>query len=80
MTILLLLHVANEDPLVIEVDELPKSTDTIVIGKHPRRRDNKEVHYILSEVDTVIFPLSRLNFIEVLPSGEDEEIFTPYRD
>lgn len=80
MTILLLLHVSNEDPVVIEVDELPKPTDTCVIGKHPRRRDNKEVHYILNEVDTVIFPMTRLNFIEVLPSGDEEEIFTPYRD
>ncbi len=76
----LLLHVSNEDPIVVEVERLPEPTDTCVTGRHPRRRDNKEVHYILPEVTTVIFPMTRLNFIEVLPSGEEEEVFKPFRE
>jgi len=47
---------------------------------HPRRRDNKEVQYILQEVTTVIFPMWRINFIEVMPTGEDEELIRPFRD
>jgi hypothetical protein len=76
----LLLHVANDDPVVVECDELPKTTDLCVIGLHPRRKDNKEVHYIQGDVTTVIFPWWRINFIEVLPSGEEEEVFNIFRD
>jgi len=73
-------HLSNEDPLLLEVEELPGPQDTILIGKHPRRRDNKEVHYILTDVTTVIFPLTRISFIEVMPSGEEEDIFRPFRE
>ncbi len=79
MPVTLLIHVANEDPVVVEAEELPKPTDTCVMGMHPRRRDNKEVHYILPDVTTVIFPMHRINFIEVMPTGEEEEVFTVFR-
>ncbi len=80
MPFTLFVHLSNEDPLLLEVDELPGPHDTLLIGKHPRRRDNKEVHYILGEVTTVIFPLTRISFIEVMPSGEQEEVFRPFRE
>jgi hypothetical protein len=76
----LLIHVANEDPIVAETERMPEPTDTILVVMHPRRRDNKDVHYILPDVTTVIFPMWRINFIEVLPSGDDEEIFKPFKD
>ncbi len=79
MPVTLLIHVANEDPVVLEAEELPKPTDTCVMGMHPRRRDNKEVHYIQPDVTTVIFPMHRINFIEVMPTGEEEEVFTVFR-
>ena len=80
MAHILLLHVANDDPVVIETDHLPEPTDTCILGNHPRRKDNKELHYIMPEVTTVIFPMWRINFIEVMPSGDEEEIFKPFRD
>jgi hypothetical protein len=80
MAYTLVLHVSNEDPVVVEVDHLPERTDTCVVGMHPRRRDNKEVHYVLPEVTTIIVPMSRINFIQVLPSGEEEEVFKTFRE
>jgi hypothetical protein len=79
MPYVLLVHLANEDPLILECENLPAENATIIIGMHPRRKDNKEVHYIMSDVTQVIFPMSRINFIEVLPSGE-EEVFKPFRE
>jgi len=76
----LLLHISNDEPLVVETQKLPDPTDTCIIGLHPHRRDNKEVSYILSEVTQVIFPMWRINFIEVLPSGEEEELFGTVRE
>ena len=48
--------------------------------KNPRRRDGKDLHYIDASVQTVIWPTSKINFIEVLPAGEDEEIISQVRD
>ncbi len=79
MAYMLLVHLANEDPIIVETESLPSENATLVVGMHPRRRDNKEVHFILPDVTQVIFPISRISFIEVLPSGE-EEIFKPFRE
>jgi hypothetical protein len=76
----LFVHLINEEPLLIEVDELPGPQDTLIMGKHPRRRDNKEVHYVLAEVTTVIFPVARIQFIEIMPTGEEEEVFKLFRE
>lgn len=80
MAISLYLHVAGEDAIVVDVEELPSPTDQILIGNNPRYRDGKEVRNILSEVNTIIFPWWRINLIEVLPGAEEEEVFGFYRD
>jgi hypothetical protein len=80
MPITLYLHVTNEEPVVVECERMPEPGDNCIVCKHPRKRDNKEVHYVLPDVTTVIFPWWRISFIEVLPAGDDEEIFKPFRD
>lgn len=75
-----LIHVMNEDPIFGEVDSLPNPTDTLIIVKNPRRRDGKDLHYLEVNVSTVVWPVSRVNFIEVMPSGEDEEFITFIRE
>ena len=80
MAIALLVHISGEDAIVIDVEALPMPQDQILIGTNPRYRDGKEVRNILPEVNTVIFPWWRVNFIEVLPSKEEEEVYGFYRD
>lgn len=80
MTHTLLVHLTDGEPIMVEVDELPKPGDQLIVGLNPRRRDGKEVHYILSEVTKVIFPIWRITFVEVMPSEEEEEIITFVRD
>ncbi len=70
----ILVHVQNDDPVLGEVDELPAPGDSLIIVKNPRRRDGKDVNYIDNNVTTVIFPVTRVNFIEIMPTGEEEEI------
>jgi hypothetical protein len=48
--------------------------DVMVMINNPRRLDNKDLHYLAESVTTVIWPMVRINFIEVMPSKEDEEI------
>jgi hypothetical protein len=76
----LLIHIMNEDPVLCEVDTMPNATDTCVIVKNPRRKDGKDLHYLEANVSTVIWPMSRINYIEVIPTGEDEEIISFVRE
>lgn len=76
----LIIHIANEEPVMAEVEELPATTDQVVYCTNPRRRDGKDLHYVLPEVQTIILPWWRINFIEVMPSGEEEEIVSPFAD
>jgi hypothetical protein len=74
------IHISNEDPVVGEISELPDPKDQIVFVKNPRRRDGKDLHYLQANVTQVIWPVSRIAFIEVLPSGEEEQIIGFVRD
>ena len=80
MAISLLIHVSGEDAFVLDVEELPMPQDQILTGTNPRYRDGKEVRNVLPEVNTLILPWWRINFIEVLPSKEEEEVYGFYRD
>ena len=74
MSYTLVLHVSNEEPIVAEADDLPNPDATMITVKNPRRMDWKDIHYLDENVVTVIWPLSRINFIEILPTKEEEEI------
>ncbi len=75
-----IIHIMNEDAILGEIEELPTPTDTIIQVKNPRKRDGKDLGYIDSDVTTVIWPLIRIMFLEILPGEEDEEILTFVRE
>ena len=68
------IHVSNEEPIQAEVESLPERTDTLIIAMNPRMRDGKDVRYLAPNVTTLILPVSRINFIQVLPSGDEEKV------
>ena len=76
----LLLHVMNEDPVMGEVEEMPSLTDVLVLVKNPRRRDGKDLPYLEQNVTQVIWPISRINYIEVIPGAEEDEIISFVRE
>jgi hypothetical protein len=80
MSISVIVHVANEDPVVCEIDKLPDPRDQAVIVHNPRRRDGKDLHYLEDDVSTIIIPWSRINFIQVMPSVEAEDVIGIVRD
>ncbi len=75
-----LVHVMNDDPILGEMDALPACSDQLVMIKNPRKRDGKDLHYLEANVSTMILPVIRVNFIEVLPTGEEEEIISFVRE
>ena len=74
MAYTVVIHISSEDPIVGELDELPAANDTVVTIHHPRRRDGKDVHYLANDVVKVIWPISQISFIEVLPGAGEERI------
>ena len=61
-----IIHLANEDPIVAEMESLPDVNATCVFCTEPRRRDGKPVHYISPDAGIIVFPWSRITFIEVM--------------
>lgn len=77
----LLLHIANSEPIKVDVDELPGPGDRVIFGKNPRERNDKDLTWVEEGVTTVIFPWWRINFVQILPGEEEEmDIILPFRD
>lgn len=80
MAVTVIVHIENQDPVVGEVDELPSTTDQFIIVKNPRLRDGKDLSYLVEGVNTVIWPIIRINYIELMPTEEEERIIGFYRE
>jgi hypothetical protein len=81
MPISVILHISGEEPIAGEIEEMPTPSDTVLIVNNPRRRDGKDLTYIsASEVISVIWPWDKINFLEILPSEEEEAVFSFVRE
>ena len=69
-----ILHISGETSVAGEIEELPKPTDTIILVMNPRQKDGKDLHYLDNNVTKVIWPLSKVSFIEVLENADEEKI------
>ena len=74
MAYTVILHISGESAVAGELDDLPKPTDNFIIVMNPRQKDGKDLHYIESNVVKVIWPISKINFIEILENAEQEKI------
>ena len=77
----IVVHVANAEPVKIDVDELPTAQDNCIVGKNPRMKTDKELDWVDEGVTMIIIPIHRVNYIQVWPSG-DQQLEFPllYRD
>ncbi len=71
---MILLHLMGEDAVMGEIEEIPSTTATTLLVKNPRKRDGKDLQFLEANVTTVVWPMTRVNFIEILPTGEEEEV------
>lgn len=66
-----IVHLANEEPFVGEIDQLPGEHCTNITVLNPRKRDGKPLHYLASGVTSMILPWTRVSFIEVVTTAEE---------
>jgi hypothetical protein len=70
----ILIHIANQEPILAEIDEMPNPGDTVLVFNNPRKRDGKDIHFLLEGVTTVVWPWSQINFVEIMPSESEEKV------
>lgn len=81
MSISVIVHINNEEPIFAELESMPTPTDQVIMVSNPRRKDGKDLHYLEDEVTTMIIPWHRINFVEVMPTSEElEEVITIVRE
>lgn len=80
MPVQVIIHIANEEAVVAEMERVPAPTDTCVVALNPRARDGKDLRYLAQNVTQVVWPMNRVTFVEVLPSGDDEKIVSFVRE
>jgi hypothetical protein len=74
MSYTVLVHISGEDAVLGEIEDMPSHDSSIITVNNPRRKDEKDLAYLYETVTTVIWPMHRINFIEILPTREDEDL------
>jgi hypothetical protein len=67
----IILHIMGEDPVLAEIEQDPQPSDAFLRVSNMRKRDGKEVPYLASGVQSVIYPWHRITFVEMMPSEEE---------
>ena len=74
-------HIANQEPIKLDVEDMPEMSDYAIMGSNPRDRQDRELTWIDDGVNTIMVPWSRINYIQVLPDqGAQEEFPLPFRN
>lgn len=73
MSYTVVLHLNSGVSVLGEIEELPKPTDTILTVSKPRQRNGKDLDYLEHNILKVIWPIERLDLIEVIESAELEK-------
>ena len=72
-----ILHLTNDQPLVVDLLEEPTPRDIAIVCTNPRSVDGKKPVFIDFASSTFVFPMSSIRFVEVLRLGEDGEQLSP---
>jgi hypothetical protein len=80
MAISVLLHLTNEDAVLGEIEALPAVDANFIQVANPRRRDGKDLPYLQPNVNSVIWAIQRISFIEVMPGETEEKLVTFVRE
>ncbi len=79
MAVRVVVHVVNEEPFLADMEELPTDNATHLQLKNPKTREGKAVTWLARGVVSLLYPWSRISFIEVLADG-GEPIEKFYRE
>jgi hypothetical protein len=64
------IHPLNDQPLVVDIDELPSAGDVSVVCRNLRTIDNKRPKFIDRRDSTFVFPLNSVRFVEIYSESD----------
>lgn len=70
MALQVILHLQSEDPVLADVETMPSPSDNFIRVTNPRRRDGKSLPTMTEGMTSVIYPWSRVVFIEIMGTEE----------
>ncbi len=76
----LIVHINNEDAVVCEMEEMPDPNSAFILLLNPRLRDGGDLHYLDEHVTSMMVPWHRINFVQILPGAETEDVIGFVRD
>jgi len=80
MSVEVIIHLHNEDPVVADVESLPDPTHQFLYVANPRRRDGRSLHYVTEGATSFIFPWTRITFVEIMEAESAKEVVEFFRE
>lgn len=81
MAYTIVVHIANEDAFLAEVEALPKPDDNVLIFTNPRKRDGKPLTQLDQDANVFLYPWTRVNYVEVMEQrASRDELIEFFRD
>lgn len=68
-----ILHLLNDQPLVVDLAEEPKASDITLICSNLRSVDGKKPVFIDFASSTFIIPMTAVRFVEIPPANAEAE-------
>lgn len=68
-----ILHLLNDQPIVVDLFEMPTPTDVTVICTNMRTVDGKKPVFIDFATSTFVFPMGSVRFVEIPPTDAEVE-------
>jgi hypothetical protein len=75
-----IVHLLGEESVMGEIEKVPNPEDNLITVRNPRRKDGRDLDNIEPDCDVVIWPIARINLIELVGAGEGEKIITFVRE
>jgi hypothetical protein len=68
-----ILHIHGEESILCEIETMPQPTDNFVVIFDPTRKDGKAIPTLESNVTSVVFPWTRISYIELFEERNQRE-------
>jgi hypothetical protein len=73
------IYVENEEPFTADMDGLPAANASYVLVRNPQTREGRSVAWISRGTKSLLFPMARIMFIEIVRDENNEGYEFPWK-
>jgi hypothetical protein len=66
LAITAIVHIYGEDAFAADLEQLPDPSHAFITMRNLRKKDGKQLNYLMDATATVLYSWSRITFIEIL--------------